>query len=136
MNDDCEFCRIVAGDRSAPVVYEGERTVAFLDQQPAVAGHCLIVPRIHETGLLTADIETATAIVRTVHTVSNALEDVLEPEGFSVFHTSGHLVGSVEHAHVHLVPRFADDDVALSLSRTGIDEELAADLTGRIRDAL
>lgn len=133
MNDDCDFCQIVAGDRSAHVLHEDERTIAFLDANPAVTGHSLIVPRVHEEDVLTIDESVSTAIFETVRTVANALEATLEPSGFSVFHTSGPLVGTVDHAHVHLVPRFANDDVKLSLPRNRLDPDDAAALTGRVR---
>ncbi|ELZ18579.1 HIT domain-containing protein [Natrinema thermotolerans] len=136
MHDDCEFCRIVAGEQAAHVLYEDERTLAFLDENPATPGHTLIVPRAHAEEVVTADEPTAAAVFETVRTVATALESVLEPDGFSVFHTSGPLVGSVDHAHVHLVPRRTDDDVRLSLSRTPLEPDAAADLTGRVRSVL
>ncbi|SER21600.1 HIT family protein [Natrinema salaciae] len=133
MHDDCEFCRIVAGNRSAHVLHEDEETVAFLDANPAVKGHSLVVPRSHEEDVLTIDEPTSTAVFETVRTVANALERTLEPSGFSVFHTTGPLVGTVDHAHVHLVPRFEGDDVMLSLSRERLDPDDATRLRDRVR---
>ncbi|WP_226480629.1 HIT family protein [Natrinema amylolyticum] len=136
MEGDCEFCRIAAGERSAHVLYEDDRTVAFLDENPAMTGHSLVIPRTHEEDVLTIDEPTSTAVFETVRTVSNALEAALEPSGFSVFHTSGPLVGTVDHAHVHLVPRFADDDVALSLPRDRLEADEATRLRNRVRATL
>ena len=136
MTDRCTFCRIAAGDRPAHVLYEDERTVAFLDENPAVTGHTLVIPRTHEEELLTIDDATSTAVFETVRTVSNALDAALEPDGFSVFHTSGPLVGSVEHAHVHLLPRTVDDGVSLSLARDRLEADDAESVTARVRDAL
>ncbi|WP_222916720.1 HIT domain-containing protein [Natrinema sp. SYSU A 869] len=133
MNDDCEFCRIVADERAAHVLYENDRTVAFLDENPAVTGHSLVIPRAHEDDVLTIDESTSTAVFETVRTVSSALEGALDPSGFSVFHTTGPLVGTVDHAHVHLVPRFADDDVTLSLPRDRLEADEATRLQNRVR---
>ncbi|WP_226004313.1 HIT family protein [Natrinema salinisoli] len=133
MDDDCEFCQIAAGDRSAHVLHEDERTVAFLDENPAVTGHSLVVPRTHEDDVVMIDESTSAAVFETVRTVARALETTLEPTGFSVFHTSGPLVGTVDHAHVHLLPRFEDDDVTLSLSRDRLDPDEAADLRDQVR---
>ncbi|PGF16436.1 HIT family protein [Natrinema sp. CBA1119] len=133
MHDDCEFCQIHSGDRSAHVLREDERTIAFLDRNPAAPGHSLVIPRVHEEDVLTIDESVSTAVFDTVRIVSTALEAALEPNGFSVFHTSGPLVGTVDHAHVHLVPRFADDDVALSLPRDRLDPDEAAHLRDRVR---
>jgi len=136
MNDTCEFCRIIAGDQPAHVLYEDDRTIAFLDRNPAVAGHTLVAPRTHEDAIVTSDEPGAAAVFETVQTVADALQAALEPDGFSVFHTSGSLVGTVDHAHVHLVPRFVDDDVSLSLSRIQIDPDEAAALTKQVQTLL
>ncbi|TMT87543.1 HIT family protein [Haloterrigena sp. H1] len=136
MDDTCEFCQLVAGEQSAHVLYEDELTIAFLDRNPAVTGHTLVAPRVHEGEVLTNDHPGSAAVFETIRTVARALEAVLEPDGFSVFHTSGSLVGTVDHAHIHLVPRFADDDVTLSLSRTELDSDEAAALTAQVRALL
>ena len=49
---DCLFCKIVAGELPATLVREDERTVAFMDINPATRGHLLIVPREHAANLL------------------------------------------------------------------------------------
>ncbi|WP_121741918.1 HIT family protein [Natronorubrum halophilum] len=136
MEDECEFCRIVAGDRSAHVLYEDDRTIAFLDANPAVRGHSLVVPRVHEQELLAVDEAMSAAVFDSVQTVANALEAVLDPDGFSVFHTSGPLVGTVDHAHVHLLPRTVDDDVSLSLFRDRLEPDDASALATRVRSSL
>ena len=134
--DDCDFCRIAAGERSAHVLYADERTIAFLDHQPAVTGHTLVVPRAHVEGVVTVEDEVGAAVFDTVRTVADGLETVLEPDGFSVFHTTGPIVGTIDHAHVHLVPRFTDDDVSLSLPRNRLAEADAESLTADVREAL
>jgi len=136
MDSDCNFCRIAAGDRPAHVLYEDDQSVAFLDHQPAVTGHTLIVPKAHEVGILTADGDLGVAVFNAVQVVARALESTLEPDGFSVFHTTGPLVGTIDHAHVHLVPRFTDDEVSLSLPRRGLDDAEAATLAERVRENL
>ena len=49
---DCLFCKIVAGEIPATRVDEDERTVAFMDINPATRGHLLVIPREHATDLL------------------------------------------------------------------------------------
>ena len=48
---DCLFCKIVAGEIPATVVREDERTIAFMDINPATRGHVLVVPRTHARDL-------------------------------------------------------------------------------------
>ncbi len=131
---DCEFCAIAAGERDAHVLHEDERTLAFLDENPAREGHTVVIPKPHLEELLGTGDEAARAVFRTVDAVSAALRETLEPDGFSAFYTSGPLVGSVDHAHVHLVPRDADDGVSLALDRNEIDDDAAASLAERVRN--
>ena len=131
MGEECTFCRIVAGEKDEHVVYDGHDVVAFLDRNPAVEGHTLIVPRPHRTHLLTDD--DPIAVFGAIRTVASALDRVLDPDGFSTFYTTGPLVGDVEHGHVHLLPRYEGDDVDLMLSRERLDDEDAERLAERVR---
>ena len=134
MDEDCRFCRIAGGEADARILYEDDHTAAFLDRNPAVEGHVLVVPKRHRRELLVSD--DSTAVLRTVRRVASALEAALDPDGFSTFHTSGPLVGNVEHAHVHLLPRDADDVVRISLDRTPLREDAAARITSLVRAEL
>ena len=49
---DCLFCKIVAGEVPSTVVDEDERTIAFMDINPATRGHALVIPREHSRDLL------------------------------------------------------------------------------------
>lgn len=133
MVDDCAFCRIVSGEDDAHVLYEDERTVAFLDENPAVEGHALVIPKEHREDVLQGDEATASAAFDTVRTVSRALDAAFDPDGFSVFHSSGSLVGNVEHAHVHVVPRETDDGVHVSLPRRELSEREGGRVAAAIR---
>lgn len=136
MHADCDFCRIVAGEEPAYRLYEDDRAVAFLDVNPAVQGHTLVVPRDHEAELLGCERRRQTGVLEAIRTVARGLEAALEPDGFSVFYTSGELVGSVEHAHVHLLPRTDGDDVSLSLPRSQLDHDAGTTIASRVRAAL
>ena len=45
---DCIFCKIVAGEIPAQIVDEDERTIAFMDINPATRGHLLVIPRYED----------------------------------------------------------------------------------------
>ena len=45
--ENCIFCKIVAKEIPAHIVYEDSDFVAFLDTNPVSVGHTLIVPKIH-----------------------------------------------------------------------------------------
>jgi histidine triad (HIT) family protein len=130
---DCPFCAIAAGERSAHVLFEDDRTFAFLDENPAVDGHTLVAPKAHRTELLASESPASAAVLETVADVAEGLGETLHPDGFSVFYTSGELTGNVTHAHVHVLPRRADDDVSLSLVRREYDPGRAEDIAAAVR---
>lgn len=131
--EGCVLCQVLAGEVEAFILYEDERTAAFLDRNPAVRGHTLVVPTAHEVHLFEAGGTTLTAVFQTVQRVSTAIAETLHPDGVSLFYTSADLVGNVTHAHVHLLPRYTDDGIRLSLARDSLEDHDAAALAGRIR---
>ena len=52
MSEDCIFCKIIAGDIPAKVVYESPNVIAFLDIHPMAEGHTLVVSKEHYATLL------------------------------------------------------------------------------------
>ena len=73
MQEECAFCRIVAGQSPAHVVYEDEENVAFLDILPLRPGHTLVIPKKHVQQLSHLDGATAAslsqALVRTTQAI-------------------------------------------------------------------
>jgi histidine triad (HIT) family protein len=54
VDEDCIFCKIVAGEIPAQRVDEDEHTVAFMDLNPWTRGHALVIPREHSRNLYEA----------------------------------------------------------------------------------
>ena len=44
---DCIFCKIIAGNLPAKIVYQDEKILAFHDIRPLAPIHVLIIPREH-----------------------------------------------------------------------------------------
>ena len=49
--DDCIFCKIVAGEIPSQTLYEDEKFKVILDVGPATRGHALILPKNHYANL-------------------------------------------------------------------------------------
>jgi histidine triad (HIT) family protein len=133
---DCPFCAIAAGDASAHVLHEDDHSVAFLDSSPARDGHALVIPKRHVTDLFTDDRAAGLAVFQAAQDVASALQAVLDSEGFSAVQTTGDLVGSVEHAHLHLIPRDSDDGVSIGLPRGALGHEWAEELVAGVEAEL
>lgn len=134
---DCVFCAIVAGEEPAHRVYEDSHTLAFLDSAPATTGHALVVPKPHRETLTDVEGELVADVFRTVRRVAAALESAYDPDGVSVVQSNGVAAGQdVFHAHVHVVPRYEDDAVALDWSHEELPAETGRDVASAIRHEL
>lgn len=100
----CAFCRIVADDDPAVLVYRSEHVVGFLDIRPVFHGHCLLVPRVHHDTLDTLPPHLALPLLAATQVTMRALADAVEAQG--TFVASNNVVSqSVPHVHLHVVPR-------------------------------
>jgi histidine triad (HIT) family protein len=136
MESDCLFCGIVAGDVPAQIVDSDEHTVAFMDINPATAGHALVVPRAHSADLMEVsdeDLERSTLAARRL---ARRMRAALEPAGFNVLNSCGSAAWqTVYHFHLHVIPRYEDDPLKLPwVPGPGETDEIAA-LADRIRRA-
>jgi histidine triad (HIT) family protein len=105
---DCRFCQIVAGDESAHVVLEDERTLAFLDNRPLFHGHTLLVPRDHHETLGDLPPELLTPLFENARVLSVAVPRAMDKPG-SFVALNNVVSQSVPHLHVHVVPRKPKD---------------------------
>lgn len=131
--DDCTFCRIVNGDETAYTLYEDDQTTAFLDNDPAIRGHSIVIPNSHQNFLFTDEGSVPDSVFQTVRTLARAMEDAFEIDGVSIFYTTPDLIGEVTHAHVHLLPRYAGDRIRLGLHREPLGDD-ADEIAQEIRD--
>ena len=105
---DCPFCVI----RRKAVVAESRHAVAIPDRYPVNRGHTLVLPTAHVKSLFDLDNEAQADLWGLVARVRDQLQSRFNPEGFNIGLNDGWAAGqTVEHAHVHVIPRF-DGDVA------------------------
>ncbi|MFO7871286.1 MAG: HIT family protein [Kiritimatiellia bacterium] len=110
MNKDCIFCKIVQGAVPASKVYEDENTVAFMDVQPVVKGHVLVVPREHCDPITETPPEVLSKLIAVVRKVARSLTEGLGADGINVSQANGKVAGQVvPHIHFHVIPRFSND---------------------------
>jgi histidine triad (HIT) family protein len=112
---DCIFCRIVARQIPATVVYEDEHTLAFMDLGQVNPGHVLVTLKTHVENVFNLEAQQASVLGAASARVARAIRDAFQPQGLSVYQANGKAAGqTVFHYHVHLVPRHEGDGMALS----------------------
>ena len=113
--DDCVFCKILKGEIPSTKIYEDEKVLAFLDIAPFNFGHTVIVPKDHHHSATTLGEDYLAAMFTVAPKLATAIMTATGAEGFNLVLNNGHVAGQVvPHAHLHILPRFADDEVLIS----------------------
>ena len=104
-NSDCLFCKILAGDIPADIIYESDTAIAFRDINPKAPTHVLIIPRKHISTIneITADDQ---AIVGSLYLAAQdiAAAEGFADEGYRVVMNCNEAAGqTVFHIHLHLL---------------------------------
>jgi histidine triad (HIT) family protein len=128
MADDCLFCGIVSGSIPSETIDSDERTVAFMDINPATAGHALVVPREHSADLLEIGPEDLSATTLAAQRLAKRMKEVLGADGINLINACGAAAWqTVFHFHIHVVPRYEDDPLKLPwIPEPGDSDEIAA----------
>ena len=107
--DECIFCRIVAGELPSRQIYADDHAIAFLDINAWHRGHTLVIPRRHVVDLVSGE-PSLPEIAPAVDAVARMLKARLAPDGMNFLSSAGVAAGqTVFHAHVHVIPRYADE---------------------------
>ena len=135
--EECRFCAILAGRIPAHLVLDEELVAAFLDVRPVFPGHVLVVPREHHETLLTLPPDLVPVVAGATQRVARAVQGGLDVPGTFVG-INNTVSQSVEHLHVHVVPRRFKDGLRgffWPRQRYADDAEMA-DYAARIREVL
>ncbi len=111
---DCIFCKIVAGDLPATIVDQDEHTLAFMDINPATRGHALVIPRTHTQDLLSIEESELEAVAVAAQRLARRAKQRLGADGVNVINSCGAAAWqTVFHFHLHVIPRYIEDPLEL-----------------------
>ena len=95
------FCRIIKGEIPSYKIYEDSNFFSFLDIRPLNPGHALVIPKKHYRWVWDIEEEYSLAVNKIVKALKKA---------FEIDYVQSVVMGDeVEHAHIHLIPRFDGD---------------------------
>ena len=133
VKDDCIFCKIANGQIPTNSVYEDDDFNVILDVSPASKGHALIVPKVHYDNAYSMDAEFAAKVFPLAVKLSNAMKKALDCDGLNVVQNNEEAAGqTVFHFHMHLIPRYKDDEVDVTWKQ----HESIADEQKKIREQI
>lgn len=126
------FSKIIRKEIPAHILLEDEYFIAFLDVNPLVEGHALVVPKVEVDYLFDLDELNLSGILPFAQKVAKAIQQVVPCRKIGVS-----VVGlEVPHAHVHLIPIQKVDDMNFSKEKLKPSQEMLASMAEQIRKVL
>lgn len=110
-DQNCIFCKIIAGEIPAAKVYENEHVLAFLDISQVTEGHTLVIPKKHEKDIYELSDESAQHVFQAVPKIARAIKKQFKPIGINLLNNNEAPAGqSVFHYHIHILPRYSGNE--------------------------
>lgn len=132
-DENCIFCKIAAGEIPSATLYEDDDFRVILDIEPASKGHALILPKEHYANLYELDDELASKALILAKKMITKLTDILGCDGYNVLQNNGPVAGqTVFHFHMHLIPRYKEDDVRIGWKAGKLTEEVREEILKKI----
>lgn len=132
--DDCIFCKLANGDIPTNVVYEDSDFTVIMDASPATKGHSLILPKNHFANLFELDEETTNKVLPLAKKVAAHMTEKLGCDGFNLVQNNGETAGqTVFHFHMHLIPRYKDDNQVIGWKPNDADAEEQKKILDKIK---
>ncbi|OEU71797.1 MAG: HIT family hydrolase [Desulfovibrio sp. S3730MH75] len=127
-NQDCIFCKIVAGEIPCFKIYETENVLSFLDIGPVNKGHALVIPKVHYENIWDMPADLGKDIITAAQLAGDAIVKATGADGMNLLMNNNEAAGQlVFHAHFHIIPRFAEDGLKHwdQMEYNDMDEALA-----------
>lgn len=123
-DENCIFCKIANGEIPSRTVYEDDRFRVILDNGPATKGHALVLPKEHFANLFEIPEDWAADAFKIAKKVGLTVTETLHADGLNIVQNNGAVAGqSVNHFHVHIIPRYKDDGQHILWKPTSPDDE-------------
>jgi len=132
--DSCVFCKIAQKQVPSSLVYEDDKTVAFLDIRPLNEGHTLVIPKEHYVNIFDIPQELLCYIHEVTKRVAKTVEKATHADGISIIQQNGEAAGQeIFHLHVHVIPRFEGQKLPRLSELSEADREQLSRTAEKIR---
>ena len=125
------FSKIAAGEIPSYKCAENEKFYAFLDINPLVKGHTLVIPRREVDYIFDMDDEEIGEFMQFAKQVAVALKKAFPCEKVGM-----EVIGlEVRHAHIHLIPMQSEKDMNMANPKLKLTDEEFREIAEKIRAA-
>ena len=122
--DDCIFCKLANGVFPTYSFYEDDDFKVILDAAPAAKGHALILPKQHFENIYEIDNEVAAKVMPLAGKIARTMKKTFDCDGVNVLQNNEPAAGqTVFHFHVHIIPRYNDDNLGLLWKQNETNDE-------------
>ena len=130
----CIFCELANGRIPTNKIYEDDICTAFLDISQATYGHCLVVPKQHFEDIFSLDEEIGKHLFKVAVTLAKRMKERLNLEGINILNNNGEVAGqTVKHYHIHLLPRYKNDDLIIEFKSNKLTDEQFKELVEKLQ---
>lgn len=103
-DNDCLFCKIIAGEIPSTKVYEDENVLAFRDINPQAPVHIVVVPKEHISCADDINSENSLYVARCFEAIAKIAKAEGLDDGYRVVNNCGENGGqTVMHLHFHII---------------------------------
>lgn len=136
-DENCIFCKLANGDIPTATVYEDEYLRAIMDAAPANKGHIIILPKSHAADIYELEDEYVSRAFVLAKKLAVALKKLTGCDGVNILQNNGEAAGqTVFHFHVHVIPRFKNDDCTIVWKPTSYEDGEASEVAKKIAELL
>ena len=119
--------KIINGEIPSKKVYEDDDVLAILDISQATLGHTLVLPKKHYANILEIPTDEYQKVMKKVKELAEKINKNLKPAGINILNNCGEAAGqTVMHYHVHILPRYTNNDLKIEFTDNSSNADLDA----------
>lgn len=125
--EETVFEKIIKKEIPAHIVYENDKTLAFLDIAPNNEGHTLVIPKnIQGRNVLDMPSEALCSMMQTVHYLAPIIKKAVGADGVRIIMNNEKAGGQIVfYPHIHIIPMFEKNHGRIPFKKNPKPEQLA-----------
>lgn len=119
---NCIFCKIINKELPTRTIYEDEDIQVIMNTNPITDGHLLILPKKHYENIFDIKEEIIAHSIKVLREkLYPLIKEKLNCEGLTICENN-FLGQEIKHFHIHVIPRYKDDNVDFSYNKDKITD--------------
>jgi len=134
--DACIFCNY-KNDNRGTIIFENDFCLCIELTHKVLIGSCIIIPKTHKITVFDLTAQEWDATKTLLDMVKIYLDEKYQPDGYTTGWNCGETGGqSIFHAHLHIIPRYHDDDIRINTRQKDYDTDMFEDMAAKIGNQL